>query len=179
MYYGGRTHDSASSILHVIGRTYNPPHEYFYRRTAPAMWTPWEPVTAEIEGDHVVAVVWRDRLHLFWVTFLDRLEPVTKTGSASGQKSVVNSTVGEIAENASAMNEKNVDVSLSWAEYFQGEWTARQSSDPKYFDGSVGARRLHIQGSVHTCYQGQRRRICQNTLFLQERRRCIPLRRGG
>jgi hypothetical protein len=61
------------NTLHVIGRTYNQPHKYFYRRYSNHMWTPWEPVTAEIEGDHIVAVVWRERLHLFWVTFLEKV----------------------------------------------------------------------------------------------------------
>ena len=62
--------------LHVIGRTRNTEQpDYFYRRYASHMWTPWEPVDAEIEGDHVVAVVWRERLHLFWVTFVDKPPP--------------------------------------------------------------------------------------------------------
>ena len=28
--------------------------------------------TAEIEGDHLAPVVWRDRLYLFWVTFIEK-----------------------------------------------------------------------------------------------------------
>ncbi|ETP66943.1 hypothetical protein G159_19950 [Planococcus glaciei CHR43] len=57
--------------MHVIGRTYSKPRQYFYRRYVNRMWTPWEPVTAEIEGDHIVAVMWRGRLHLFWLTFME------------------------------------------------------------------------------------------------------------
>ncbi len=64
--------DPALNTLHVIGRTYSEPHKYFYRCYAHQMWTPWEPVTAEIEGDHIAPVMWRDRLYLFWVTFLDK-----------------------------------------------------------------------------------------------------------
>src|SRR5438067_13373670 len=75
MYCEEKPLDPASNTLHVIGRTFNLPHKYFYRRYAHQMWTPWEPVTAEIEGDHIVAVVWRERLHLFWVTFLATTEP--------------------------------------------------------------------------------------------------------
>jgi Neuraminidase-like domain len=56
---------SAPPTMHVIGRTYGLPHQYFYRRYAHQMWTAWEPVTTEIDGEHIVAVVWRDRLHLF------------------------------------------------------------------------------------------------------------------
>lgn len=49
--------DPDSNVLHVIGRTFNLPHKYFYRRNAHRAWTPWEPVTIEIEGDHGAAVV--------------------------------------------------------------------------------------------------------------------------
>jgi hypothetical protein len=66
--------DPASRILHVFGRTFSQPHQYFYRRYAHQMWSPWEPVSAEIEGDHLAPVVWRDRLYLFWVTFLDKAD---------------------------------------------------------------------------------------------------------
>lgn len=66
--------DPAQNVLHVIGRTYSTTYKYFYRRYAQEIWTPWEPVTAEIEGDHLAPVVWRDRLYLFWVTFLAKTE---------------------------------------------------------------------------------------------------------
>ncbi len=61
-------------ILHVIGRTHTLPHQYFYRRYAHQMWTAWEPVSAEIDGQHIVAVVWRERLHLFWLSLMEKVE---------------------------------------------------------------------------------------------------------
>jgi hypothetical protein len=114
-----------SNTLHVIGRTYSLPHRYFYRRYAHQMWTPWEPVTAEIEGDHVVAVVWKERLHLFWLTFLEKAkEKVMK--DANGEeltiKEMGSKKVSEIAST------KTIEVQLNWSEYFQGEWTTRESS---------------------------------------------------
>jgi Neuraminidase-like domain/ABC toxin N-terminal region len=66
--------DPTLRTLHVIGRTYSQPHKYFYRRYAHQMWTAWQPVTAEIESDHLAPVVWRDRLYLFWVTFMEKPE---------------------------------------------------------------------------------------------------------
>ena len=72
-----------SNVLHLIGRTVSLPHKYFYRRYSNQMWTPWEPVTADIEGDHVVAVMWRERLHLFWLTFL--VKPKEKTEGNLGR----------------------------------------------------------------------------------------------
>lgn len=89
-----------TGILHVFGRTYSLPHKYFYRRYSNQMWTPWEPVSAEIEGDHLAPVVWRDRLYLFWVTFMDKpAEDSAPTGSITAFSS---STVTETNNDGSA-----------------------------------------------------------------------------
>ncbi len=70
---GTRTRSTpGNNTLHVIGRTYGLPRQYFYRRQQHGAWTPWEPMGVEIEGDHIVPVVWRNRLHVFWVTFLEQ-----------------------------------------------------------------------------------------------------------
>ena len=110
--------------LHVIGRTHSLPHKYFYRRRfrsgdrSPGMWTPWEPVDVDIEGDHVVTAVWRGRLHLFWVTFLEK-------GDSSP---VANKNGYTIADTrVSDLVSRVVEVQLSFAEYFQGAWTTRTS----------------------------------------------------
>ena len=66
--------DPKENTLHVFGRTFSPPHKYFYRRYADAMWTPWEPVSVDIEGEHLAPVVWHGRLYLFWVTFIEKPE---------------------------------------------------------------------------------------------------------
>jgi hypothetical protein len=103
--------DPAHNTLHVIGRTYNKPSEHFYRRYQHQAWTPWEPVGAQIESDHLVVTIWRGRPYLFWLTFVDRSEP----GDFSGM-SVPTPT-------------RIVDVQLSWAEYVNGQWAAAEASD--------------------------------------------------
>ncbi|MBK9316764.1 MAG: hypothetical protein IPM55_21340 [Acidobacteria bacterium] len=130
MYCEEKPLDPSSNTLHVIGRTYSLPRKYYYRRYAHQMWTPWEPVTAEIEGDHVVAVVWRERLHLFWVTFLEkakpRSNPATSTQDEADLASVkLKNLVSKVSANKP---EKDVEVQLNWSELFQGEWTTRESS---------------------------------------------------
>ncbi len=70
--------DPASNVVHVVGRTFNLPHKYFYRRYQYRMWTPWEPMNVEVDGDHVVLVIWRQRLHFFWVTFIEKAKEDTK-----------------------------------------------------------------------------------------------------
>jgi hypothetical protein len=64
--------DSSQVRLHVLGRTHHQPHKYFCRTYAYLQWTPWEPVTTKIDGDHVVLTIWRDRPYAFWLTFVDR-----------------------------------------------------------------------------------------------------------
>ncbi|NLL15222.1 MAG: hypothetical protein GX267_17625, partial [Fibrobacter sp.] len=49
---------STSTILHVIGRTYFYPHQFFYRRNHKVIasqdhWTPWEKVDLDITADVV------------------------------------------------------------------------------------------------------------------------------
>ena len=128
--------------LHVIGRTYSQPHQYFYRRYSNSEWTPWEPVTAAIEGDHVVAAIWQERLHLFWVTFLEEAEkPVTESKSSGSSTPVVHkapppntSPLGEtyprdlVNDIGNIPIPRKIKLQLSWSEYFQGEWTNQMSS---------------------------------------------------
>lgn len=118
----------ASATLHVIGRTANKPHKYFYRRYSDQMWTPWEPVGVDIDSDHVVAVIWRQRLHLFWLTFVEGSDPSTNgpgdiTGSVSGVD--VGKLTGPIKE---AAGNKLIDIQLNWSELANGEWSTRESS---------------------------------------------------
>lgn len=111
--------DWTQNTLHVFGRTFSQPHKYFYRRYAHEMWTPWEPVTAETEGDHLAPVVWRDRLYLFWVTFMEKAQPSNQSITVDLKTPITIPT---------APPKKKVEVQLHWSEYIQGEWTTRQSS---------------------------------------------------
>jgi peptidoglycan hydrolase-like protein with peptidoglycan-binding domain len=118
--------------MHVIGRTYALPHQYFYRRYAHQMWTAWEPVTTEIDGEHIVAVMWRERLHLFWLTFLEKVEesaggPQTTQKGALGTLPI-DKLIAAAAETSKGAAKRMLDVQLNWSEYFQGEWTVRASS---------------------------------------------------
>ncbi|MFL6255988.1 MAG: neuraminidase-like domain-containing protein, partial [Pyrinomonadaceae bacterium] len=120
MYCEEEPLDPASNKVHVIARTFSLPHKYFYRRYQYRMWTPWEPVPVEIDGDHVVAVIWRQRLNLFWVTFLEKAKQNTNGAPLPLD---MQGTV-----NVPTVPDRQVDVQLSWSEYFQGQWTPRESS---------------------------------------------------
>ena len=68
--------------LHIIARSRNTPHEYFHRTWNGETWTPWEPIEMDIEGDHIVPVVYNQRLHVFWATFSEEVnqEALEATG---------------------------------------------------------------------------------------------------
>ncbi|MCU0543437.1 MAG: neuraminidase-like domain-containing protein [Oscillatoriaceae cyanobacterium Prado104] len=127
MYLEEKPLDPASNTLHVIGRTYSLPHKYFYRRYAHQMWTPWEPVTTEIEGDHLVAVVWRDRLHLFWVTFLEKANANPNGAGKAGEGNLASASFNSIVAASNQALQRKVEVQLNWSEYYQGKWTTRES----------------------------------------------------
>jgi hypothetical protein len=112
--------DPKDNRLHVIGRDHNSPRNHYYRRFAHHRWTPWEPVGAQIEGDEVVAVVYRGRLHLFWVTLL-----VKAVDPATGEK-----TIRDLAEEKpDALKRFDLQAQLHWTELVSGQWTPRASSD--------------------------------------------------
>jgi hypothetical protein len=58
-----------SQIVHVFGRTRETPHIYYYRQRARGVWTAWEKIPADIEGNHLIPVVYNRRLYLFWPHF--------------------------------------------------------------------------------------------------------------
>ena len=157
--------NAASHRLHVIGRTYTAPHKYFYRWYDNQSWTPWIPVTTEIDGDHMAAIVWRDRLHVFWVTFVEKANTEDEN-SGSTQWQIAEKTV------AALVRPKKIDIQLNWTEYFRGEWTQRStgalgstytatvsaSYDPKaeFIDastGSDGAVRVNLRGEVQKAFR--------------------------
>ena len=129
MYLEEVPNDPASNTLHVIGRNHGKPQKYFYRRFAFGTWTAWEPVKADIDGDHLAVVVWRERLHLFWVTFSQKSQAPDLSSQNSGD-TLVNMTFGDLAQNLSTLTPQNqVQLQLNWSEYFQGKWSDRKSSD--------------------------------------------------
>lgn len=109
---------AGASVLHVVGRTFSAPYRYFYRRLKKSEWTPWEPVDVDIEGDHVVAAVWRDRPHLFWVTFLDKAEEESAGSDAHSLLALGKAQVTRKPRHT-------IEARLNWTERFQGRWVTR------------------------------------------------------
>lgn len=107
-------------ILHVFGRTAGAKRKYYYRRYEYDQWTPWEKIDLDIEDNPLLPVVWEGRLFLFWLNVMPK--PV-----ASNQKVPSPKADGsyEIAPDV----EVDITATLSWSEYFNGQWQTRNTSD--------------------------------------------------
>jgi hypothetical protein len=62
--------------LHIFGRTSNTSHQYFYTKFEKNLWAPWEKVDLDIEGDHLLPLVWNGRLYLFLPIFAKKKSQV-------------------------------------------------------------------------------------------------------
>ncbi|KAF5437921.1 Peptidoglycan-binding (PGRP) domain of peptidoglycan hydrolases-containing protein, partial [Candidatus Methanophagaceae archaeon] len=75
MYVQDKEHKNDTKKLHVFGRTHGTPHIYYYRQWIDeSYWTAWERVDLDIEGDHLIPVVWNRRLYLFWPIFKEEVD---------------------------------------------------------------------------------------------------------
>src|SRR5215213_2163396 len=103
----------AIDTLHVIGRTFSAPHVYYYRQQINSTdWTPWEKVDADIQGNHLIPVIWNRRLYLFWPVFTVKQK----------EKPLTMPTDGTPIEGG----EKVLEVQLAWAEYKNGKWSPKK-----------------------------------------------------
>jgi hypothetical protein len=81
--------DADTDVLHVVARTHNLPHVYYYRtRADSSYWTAWEKITLDITGDHLLATVWNRRLYLIWPLFKDATVDTEVSVSAGPPKSL-------------------------------------------------------------------------------------------
>ena len=115
--------------LHVFARTHNLPYKFFYRRwNKYKKWSAWEPVPLDIRsveddghsGVHLIPVVWKNRMFLFWPEFTE----VPET-TQPGNQSVEDTAKQNIAN---FKPKKYWRVKLAWSEYVDGKWRAKQLS---------------------------------------------------
>jgi hypothetical protein len=120
-------------IYHVFGRTWNPPYVYFYRRgifpkDGPVAdeWTPWERVDLDIQGDHLIPVVAKGRLYLFWLVF-DR-KPISPSSTDQPAES------DNGGSTASSPPKEQWQIRLCWSEYQGGKWSSKTVGEPSLGD---------------------------------------------
>lgn len=105
--------------LHVVARTRAKPHKYFHRVREPGreggVWGPWRSIDVEIEGDHLLPVVWDRRLYLFWPVFTAREE-------APASMDVPSPGDDDHRPNPSA---KWLEAQLAWTRLHEGAWSPK------------------------------------------------------
>jgi hypothetical protein len=106
----------AIDVLHIFGRTNNTPHVYYYRRCIDkTRWTAWEKVDVDIEGNHLIPVIWNRRLYLFWAIFSEKQEEQSVTVPSAGE--------------TMPSGKKYWGIQLAWSEYKNKRWSAKKLSD--------------------------------------------------
>ncbi|HKO95843.1 MAG TPA: neuraminidase-like domain-containing protein [Pyrinomonadaceae bacterium] len=128
-YDDGGVRSGSLKYLHVIARTHNAPYKFFYRTwNEYRKWSAWEKVQLDIRcveegnnsGIHVMPVVWKKRLFLFWPEFIEKQESPSK-GSQSVEEAA--------NDNISTMEPKKFwEVRIAWSEYVDGKWMPKQVS---------------------------------------------------
>ncbi len=106
-------------VLHIIGVTGGRNRQYLYRKYEYGYWTPWEKITLNIEGEHVYPVIWNSQLFIFWLNIFEKPAGGDPTNNFN---TVAGSEWGEEVR-------VNVEVNISWGEYYKGKWTSPQSTE--------------------------------------------------
>lgn len=149
--------ESGVDILHVFGRTSGIPHRYFTRKRIDSRyWTAWEKIEVDIEGDHLIPMVWNRRLYLFWPVFSEKVYP----------KSVVRESDEGVAPR------KYLEIKLAYSEYRNGQWSSRKVSGVsidgvKALVGALTEERRKILFSASETEDGMRIRCFEPTSEVQ------------
>jgi len=117
MYYQFEPYgDDHNLVVHVFGRTPGNPHMYYYRQWVDlAYWTAWEKVEVDIEGDHLIPVVYNRRLRIYWPIFTEKADenqPIPDQNATAEEKKPI----------------KHWEIKLAWSEYKNGKWSAKKVS---------------------------------------------------
>lgn len=69
-------YERIENILHVFARTKGTQRKYYYRKYIDsAFWTEWKEVAIDIDSNHIIPVIWNERLALLWPTFEEEAKP--------------------------------------------------------------------------------------------------------
>lgn len=120
----GTFQEEDRNVLHVFARTKNSPSTYFYRKLENEItWTDWEKIELDIEGNHLIPVVFNRRPMLFWPVFTEIPQKETSenlTYDPSSKKKIK----GKEPETA-------VDIQLAYSEWTNNKWQPKKLSNTK------------------------------------------------
>jgi hypothetical protein len=111
--------DGADSF-YVFGRTYGQSKQHYSRRWDGTVWSGWERVPVDIQGDlpapMLLPIVHNRRLYLFWPVLVEK-----SAGPDDAQ-------LGPSENPREKRPRRYLEVSLAYSEYRQGEWTPKRVS---------------------------------------------------
>lgn len=131
MYQENYDGNRKMKTIHVVGRTHNAPYQFFYRSCNEFYkWNAWEKVGVDIrmteDGDnsgvHLIPVVWKNRLLLFWPEFMEKQREKTDSLNKTTRKKA-----DEPVANLKA--DSYYEIRLAWSEYTEGTWSPKQLSN--------------------------------------------------
>ena len=114
----GMYHDTSkgSDLLHVLGRTQGTPATYYYRQWVDASrWTAWTKVDLDITSEHILPIVWDDRLYAFWAI-------VTTKADKKQEKPVPTPSTTTPPPDPHT----HLEIQLAWSEFKGTKWQAKQ-----------------------------------------------------
>lgn len=130
--------DQPGGTLYVFARTHAAPYNYYYRTASSKdstynswEWPPWQQVQLDIKsiddgansGVHLVPVLWKKRLFLFWPEFMERSpDPSANSNNSTTFTAISTTTPNTIAP------QKYWEVRLAWSEFKGDKWDAKKLS---------------------------------------------------
>ncbi|XZF16348.1 neuraminidase-like domain-containing protein [Chitinophagaceae bacterium MMS25-I14] len=99
------------TIVHVWGRTRSNPHMYYYRNRTGGVWSAWDKMDTQIDGNTFAAVKWHGRLRLYWITLTEQQQKQTSKISVDTEQS---------------HPQKYLKIDLCWTELKNGTWQPKQ-----------------------------------------------------
>lgn len=137
--------DGKLHCLHVFGRTHNVPYKFYYRTwNKYRKWSAWEKVPVDIrsveDGDnsgvHLIPLVWKKRLFLFWPEFLQIQEPPSSNDGQSAK---------DVSDDNMTLLKPHEywEIRLAWSEYADGKWSPKQlTKEAVEFDPFPGKKEI-------------------------------------
>lgn len=105
----------STDIWHIFGRTPSHPHKFFHRTLENGLFNPWVKLNIDIDGDHMVPIVFNRRLCLFWFFFTKKTEQSALTIPGSGGGTLT-------------QNPKYWQIQVAWSEFKHNKWTPKKLS---------------------------------------------------
>lgn len=119
--------------LHIVGRTHALPYHYYYRTYTSTFdrWEAWAKIAVDIKGVedgedsgvHLLPIIWKGRLFLFWPEFFQKVETPAITSIPIPARNDDGSTTLPASEPI-----KYWEIKLAWTELKDGKWTPKTLS---------------------------------------------------